>query len=289
MSKTYRIRFFSSFCDSSNCKNVYERLCQTMIMPNYGPDKTIYITDGDDYTHAIIMNTGMPSNLSIPKENVVGLAFEPPEFLINTGEFEKFKEYANAHISKYFIGSTDKLPSPFIEQYSYMWHITPPRTLPEKNKLMSIMVSQKTYAPGHSFRHDLVKEILKTDLNIDIYGRGCKYYSGDSRLKNEFTDNEPYENYHFHICIENFQTKCYTSEKYTNCILWGTTPIYWGAKNIDTVFPEITIALSGDVTTDMELITDIVYNPNNYKKTFSQEVIRPKINLLKNLDEIFSN
>lgn len=289
MPQTYRIRFFSSFCNSSNCKNVYERLCQTDLMSNYGPDKDIYITDQDDYTHAIIMNLDMPLNLTLPKENVVGLAFEPPIFLMQDPSFEKFKEYANAHISKYLIGTKNELLSPFIEQYSYMWHITPPRMLPEKNKLMSIMVSQKTYAPGHSFRHDLVKAILKTNLNIDIYGRGCKYYTGDSRLKNEFTDNEPYENYHFHICIENFQTKCYTSEKYTNCILWGTTPVYWGATNIDTVFPEITIALSGDATADMELITDIVHNPNNYKKIFSQEVIRPKINLLENLDEIFSS
>ena len=55
-STKYRIRIFSAFCDSENCKSVYERLCQTDLMPNYGADKDIYITDGDDYTHAILMN-----------------------------------------------------------------------------------------------------------------------------------------------------------------------------------------------------------------------------------------
>jgi hypothetical protein len=79
MSK-YRIRFFSSFCDSDNCKNVYERLCEVDLLDNYGPDKEIYITTGDDYTHAIIMNTTTPHIIQgIPKENVIGIAFEPPD------------------------------------------------------------------------------------------------------------------------------------------------------------------------------------------------------------------
>lgn len=170
-----------------------------------------------------------------------------------------------------------------------MWHITPPRTLSAKTRPMSIMVSEKSHAPGHLYRHALVREILQSNLNIDIYGRGCRYYSGDSRLKGDFSDNELYEPYDFHICIENFQTECYTSEKYTNCILWETTPIYWGATNIDSVFPNITISLSGNLEKDMKMLSDILINPNNYKKMIKQEEIRPKINLLKNLDNIFSS
>lgn len=268
------------------------------------------IMNDDNYTHAIIMNTAMP-NLTIPKENVIGLAFEPPIFLSRDPAFTDFIHYSMSNISKYFIGSNDGLPANFIEHYSYMWHITPPRTLSRKDKLMSIMVSEKKHAPGHIFRHTLVKEILRSNLNIDIYGRGCRYYTGDSRLKNDFHDNEPYENY---------QTPCYTSEKYTNLVLWGTTPIYWGATNIDAVFPEITINLSGDSMKDINLtpfliqnapppsgavmsvvgdtdralkmrnrcITDIIYHPNKYRTIFSQTEIRPKINILKNLDNIFS-
>jgi hypothetical protein len=107
----------------------------------------------------------------------------------------------------------------------------------------------------------------------------------DARVKGEFTDDEPYERYHFHICIENFSLPDYTSEKYTNSVLWSTTPIYWGAKN--ALFPEHTIRLSGDVTKDMTLLRDILYHPTQYKREFDQENVRSRLNILKNLDKVF--
>ena len=287
MSK-YRIKFYSNFCESENCKNVYERLCQVDLLDNYGPDKDIYITNDDDYTHIIIMNTAMPSDIKVPKQNVVGLAFEPP-INLNISSLSTFVKYAERHISKYFIGSNQGLSADiFIEDYSFMWHITPPRTPIDKNKHMSIMVSEKMYASGHKYRHLLVQSILKTSLPIDIYGRGCRYYHGDDRLKGEFENNEPYESYDFHICIENNQTPSYVSEKYTNSILCGTIPVYWGATNVDSFFPNITISLSGNLEKDMYLLFDIMHNPNKYEKSISQDEIREKMNLLKNLDKLFS-
>jgi len=297
MSK-YRIRIFSSFGDSNNCKEVFEKICETDLMENYGQDKEIYITNDDNYTHVILMNIPMPT-ITVPKSCVVGLAFEPPSFLVNDNwrEFEppnyivnhvfkEFMNYAKDNVSKYFVG-TSVLPAPFVSHYSYMWHVIPPRIIAEKNQMMSIMVSNKLQSVGHQFRHSLVKEILKTNLNIHIYGRGAKFYN-DPRVKGEFKECEPYEKYHFHICIENFQTESYTSEKYTNCVLFGTTPIYWGAKNINSLFPGITIELSGSLETDMQLLHSIMQNPLKYKKHFDQNEIRPKINILKNLDDIFS-
>ena len=281
----YRIRIFSGFGDTSQCKAIFERLCQSDNMPNYGPNKEIYITNDDDYTHAIIMNIAMPT-LTIPKDRVIGLAFEPPALMPQWST--TFMTYAQNHIGRYYIGDASGLPAPFTTGYCYQWHITPPEKPLWKDRLMSIMVSDKTFAPGHQYRHTLVKAILASDLNIDIYGRGCKYYAvnGDPRVKGGFTENEPYERYHFHICIENFSLPDYTSEKYTNSVLWSTTPIYWGATN--ALFPEQTIRLSGDVEKDMALIRDILYKPTQYKREFDQERIRNRLSLLNNLDKIFS-
>ena len=56
----FKIKFYSSFCDSKNCKEVYERLCETDLFDFYGNGKKVEFTTEDDYTHVIIVNTAMP-------------------------------------------------------------------------------------------------------------------------------------------------------------------------------------------------------------------------------------
>ena len=56
----YKIRFFSSFGDEKQVKEVLNRLCETSNMDNYGKDKEIEVTDGNDYSHVFILNTAMP-------------------------------------------------------------------------------------------------------------------------------------------------------------------------------------------------------------------------------------
>ena len=103
----YRIRIFSSFCPSENCKEIYERLCEAYKMDNYGEDKEIFITNGEDYTHVIILNKAMPTIPShIPKKNVIGFAFEPPKFLNIS---EEFIQYAKNNIGKYFISKSNNV------------------------------------------------------------------------------------------------------------------------------------------------------------------------------------
>ena len=296
-----RIKFFSSFCDSLTCKTHYERVCEVGKMTNYtsnssndiNKSKNIFITTGEDYTHAIILNTAMPV-LKIPKENVIGLAFEPPPYLKLTVEFI---QYAQRYIGKYFIGDKRSwtalvyLPDVFKEHYAYMWHIAPLTYIPVKNKLVSIMVSNKKNAPGHKYRHILVGHILRSGMPIDIYGRGANNYQrgrGDSRIKGTFNELEPYESYQFHICIENFQTNAYFSEKITNTLLCGTTPIYWGCKNILAYFPANVITLSGEIGKDMQLLRDILLNPAKYIANIDVDAVKDKLNLLKHVEAIFT-
>lgn len=258
-----RIRFFSSFCDSNIVSLRYEkihRLCHTSSSTTddvevYG--KTYVFTNDEDYTHAVILNIAMPE-LKVPKECVIGLAFEPPYYL---GLTNRFVEYARRNIGRYYIGDTRGLPPPFTEGHGFMWHIIPPlkSEIKEKTKWMSIMISNKIHAPGHRYRHELVKKILETDLPVDIYGRGCGYYKslGDSRFKGEFKEMEPYVNYKYHIAIENFQTPRYFSEKILNSLLCQCKPIYMGCKNIKEYFGEDVIELTGNLDSDLEIIRRI--------------------------------
>ena len=78
------IKFFSSFCDSESPIEAYIRIHELYNDPNF--NKTYKFTSDEAYTHVIIMNTAMPE-LNIPKNNVIGIAVEPPQFLKLTQNF----------------------------------------------------------------------------------------------------------------------------------------------------------------------------------------------------------
>lgn len=279
-----RIRFFSDYCSSEHCKMEHETMCNLYNMDNYGPTKDFYIVCDDKYTHAIIINKATPV-LSIPKENVIGLAYEPTPFLRLSPEFIKYTE---KYISKYLIGDSKNLPHQFVNKYSFMTFNPPPHSKPIKNRPMSIMVSQKYFAPGHIYRHRLVEAILRSDLDIDIYGRGCYLHDkNDPRIKGIFSKDEPYERYNFHICIENYILDEYTSEKYINTIIFDATPIYLGCNN--PLFPEYTIKLYGNIQDDIKLLRQIIENQAQYKQNIDQDIVLHRLNIINHFDDLFSN
>lgn len=284
-----KIRIFSSFCEEEHCNQTYKLVCDLDNDPLFN-NAYCFVTN-EEYTHAIILNTAMPL-LTIPKENVIGLAFEPLQFLYINRLFIK---YAVQYIGCYYIGQTTvDLPDLFKEHYGYMWHTTPllkNEMPPVKTKLMSIVISMKLMTEGHKYRHLLCDNIVKLKLPIDIYGTGCEYYNflNDTRIKGEFNDKEPFMDYLFHISIENTKTPHYFSEKITNSLLCQTIPIYWGCANIDSYFPNNVINLSGDINNDIKLLQSICSNPKLYKKKINVEKIKKKLsitNLIKKINWI---
>ena len=276
------VKIFCPFASSEQCKEIYERINYSSEFDFYGKDKKVYITSDNDYTHAIIINTIMPY-LTIPKKNVIGLAFEPIKFLNLTNEF---KEYAKKHIGKYLIGDKIGLSKPFTEHFAYMWHSRPPKEITNKEKVMSIVVSTKRFAPGHIYRHELIEEIIKHKLPIDIYGHGSSNYSYPS-VKGKFEDIEPYENYLFSICIENFNSNHYFSEKIITPLLHNCMPIYNGCNNIDKYFNDI-IKLTGVLDEDILNLKTILNDPYKYYKTTYNKKNIKTVNLIENIETLFS-
>lgn len=215
-----------------------------------------------DYTHAIILNTYMPPKLNIPKENIIGLAWEPLEFLNIT---PNWLNYVKENIGTYFIGG---LRSDFPENmklgYSFMCH---PRRRDlyfenikqDKTKLCAIIFSKKYMLYGHKYRMKIVEQILNSNLPIDIYGRGCSLIKKkDSRIKGEFKSMEDLKDYKYLISIENSQYDSYISEKFMNCIYYNIIPIYWGG-NVEKYFGnECCFKLSGNIINDMDMIKQIL-------------------------------
>jgi hypothetical protein len=259
---TIKVRFFGDFGDINS--KVFE------LMYNRS-DKDIEFVNDNSYTHVVIINKAMPNISHIPIENVIGVAAEPNEFL---GLNDTFIEYAKNNISRYFIGSKNDLPAPFEEHYlfpSHNWANTKFLSYEEKPKLMSLMISQKAFLPGHVYRYALAEKIITQDIPVDILGRGAdilKHYYPDSKhIKSAFQlDSELYKDYKYSIVIENTTSNTYSSEKLNNAYVYNTIPIYIGANQVEEMIGKnCCIKLSGDLNQDVELIKNIALNPDKYK------------------------
>ena len=219
----------------------------------------------ESFTHVILLNSPMPNLKNIPKKNVIGFSFEP---LINLKNFNflEFVKFAGQHISCYYIGNPKILPKPFTGGFCYQHSIPFLKEEPKKTKLMSIIFSKKKFYNGHKYRHLLVNMILKTNLPIDIYGRGCSLLrTNDNRIKGEFEDNTlPIKDYKFHIAIENTREPHYISEKLLNPLLTNTKPLYLGCLNVKKYFPGKTISLTGNIRLDMFVLKKVCDNPDKY-------------------------
>lgn len=93
-----------------------------------------------------------------------------------------------------------------------------------KNKLISLIASEKRITRGHIFRHKLAEQYKD---KIDLFGRQYKHIE---------TKDEALKPYMFSFCIENDQYDLYYTEKLTDAIACGTVPIYWGSEKIKTIF-----------------------------------------------------
>jgi hypothetical protein len=290
-----KIIFYSDFLDSENLKTIfYDVFCKGK---NNYLDKIEFTSNEKEATHAIVLNKTI-CPIKLPKNNILGLAFEPSEVL---NFDEKYINYVKDNFNMYLIGDDNPIVSPslisdkpiilsdykynFKNYYSFMW-TTKNRDKYfenhkyEKKHIMSIILSKKNTLPGHIYRKELTLKILSSNLNIHIYGRGSEdlnkkniildnrkkiIIKKDKRIKGSFIDfdNIPYEEYYYTIAIENTQHDSYISEKFTQAISCNTIPIYWGGKKVDNYFGEkCCYKLTGDIEKDFKMIEDIY---NNYK------------------------
>jgi hypothetical protein len=297
-SKYIRVKIISDYCIPEHCKKEYERSCVAQTITYYGKTKKIYFTTSETYTHAILLNCPIVPNLQVDKNNVVGFAQEPHDTPFLRIHQNNFIDYAVKNIGKYFIGTVDKFPTPtFVGHHGFLFYETP-KTIPfrpQKPKLMSIMVSHKSYTPGHQYRHILTQYILKNNLPIDIWGNGADFYKqqfpNNKNIKGGFKFMEEMcKDYLFTIAIENTSHDHYFTEKIINPFINNTIPIYWGCRKVEDYFPKHTIPLLGNVTKDVAIINNILNDPNKYLQEYKidQEMVLNKVNLVKNIERIFN-
>lgn len=105
---------------------------------------------------------------------------------------------------------------------------------PRKEKLISVITSDKAFTQGHLDRIRFVEKLkLYYGDSIDVFGRGV----------NGFEDKwDVLAKYKYHIVIENSSEPYYWTEKISDCFLAETYPFYFGCTNLEDYFPSESFA-----------------------------------------------
>lgn len=102
-------------------------------------------------------------------------------------------------------------------------------TMPDKTRDISWITSNKSLFPGHKERLEFLEFIQKSDLDIDIYGKGIR------PIDDKWDGQAPCK---YSLVIENHVGTDHWTEKIADSYLTWSLPIYYGCPNIDKFFPE---------------------------------------------------
>jgi len=229
-----------------------------------------FVGDTNDYTHMIFLN--VPNEeINVPPENVLVFLWEPYE-LLDMNKLHTIKHKIGClvvHNTVDWWRNGGKV-KPYI---SFIGPGTLDSLSPQKTHKMSILASSKASLPGHQLRHGVIKRILDSTLNIDIFGEGIQkiFTSSDPRIKGTISDAyDAMLDYKYTIVIENSKYDYYVTEKYFNAIVCASVPIYWGARAITSIFgnaPHIELPETTDADIVFAAIEDI-YHKEPKRDTF---------------------
>ena len=245
-------------------------------------DNKYQLTYKDDYDILIIFNSYNYRFIKINKNRVFGFIQEPgwkeyfdrnlPEYC-NKVFFHKPEIFTNNNVIKCISILQHHLWNK-LERCEIQWKPDNTKNILNskfvKTKKLSIIIRNFDSHEMYKHRQKLVKDILDSDLDIDIYG--AYWNISDNRYKGYLNNKiDGLKDYEYSICLENCNEDSYITEKFTDCILCDTKPIYYGAKDINTYYPNSCIYL--DITQDklVEKIkniinTDIQLDMNNKYK-----------------------
>ncbi|WP_052496642.1 glycosyltransferase family 10 domain-containing protein [Pedobacter lusitanus] len=231
-----KIKFFSNYEVSENLLKRFKA--------NYSiNDGLLDFTTADDYNFAVVFNrTSEPIRsgagiITVIQEPSWSPAHQDTSFLTNS-------DYIFIHDKELFERTHQlKLGGKVIESPALMFYhdhvdhsFYKDAAKAVKEKKLSIIVSGLySSQANYQKRIEVLIRILESDLDIDIYGRGLsiedRRYKGELQYKYEGL--LPYE---YSIAIENSNEKNYITEKFVDCVLCNTIPIYNGAPNLAEVY-----------------------------------------------------
>ena len=116
-------------------------------------------------------------------------------------------------------------------------YFTENRYPPVKNKLVSMIASDKVLCEAHEYRQEMIKRYSLLFPMLDHFGRGY----------NEIADKaDGLKDYYFSIATENATYSNMSTENLTDCFMTGTIHIYYGIDNIGDFFNRDGIIIMDD-------------------------------------------
>lgn len=174
-----------------------------------------------------------PPNQEIPPLDQNGerwlLTQEPPikTYKWHQKAFPYFDRIFTQHINserKNMVNIQTCLPWHISHNYDDLSVLSPGK----KTDTISSITSNLYQLEGHKIRWDFLQYLLKTNLSLELYGKGFRF------LPDKFDGLYPFK---YSIAIENSFFPDYWTEKIADCFLSWTMPIYAGCPNITQYFP----------------------------------------------------
>lgn len=281
-----KVKFFSDYEQSENLLRRFKA--------NYDVyDDSIEFTIADDYDFAVAFNRlDEPLRpgaklITVVQEPSFAESFQSRSSLVNSDYLlihdpELFSRYWKVNLGGKVIESPSFMF--YHDRVEHSFYVGSEDV--KKDKKLSIIVSSHQFPWGNYHKRlNLLSKILKSDLDIDIYGRGL--HIPDDRFKGELEYKHagllPYE---YSIAIENTNEKNYITEKFVDCVLCNTVPIYNGAPNIAQVYDERYFKkLDLDSPDIINTLKEIISEPGP-GTIVNKEIYQNKFNLFSKLKEI---
>lgn len=274
-------------CGWDTCENITQRLADQFLTPEF-VDK-FELVYGDDY-EVIVFNNYITED---PKKNTKSIIFfhEPTwsgnhqknfnyPFDLTILGFDrdnysivgnKFKESC----SKMFYGGR----GPWTEGHNFWTYRNLTSLSFKKTSNISSTVSNLgmdgNFGPQgclYEDRVNLLTELVEQVEYVDFYGWTGKKENIKGQVKEK---KQGLVNYMFSLSIENSNEKNYISEKFFDCILTDTVPVYYGCNNIQDLIPE-NCYIKLDNITDVTYVKECLRYINDNAKTL-YEKMKPEL------------
>jgi hypothetical protein len=259
----------------------------------------IFNADNKAYDYLVIFDDlHAPIKLRCNPENTIHLAVEPPTVLRYPESFLRQFAWAVSQDKRI------KHPGVIYGQPGLTWFIgwqpgsgdtkttISFKSLEDlfdfpKTKLISVIASNKAFTPDHAKRLSFAMKLKEHyGDKIDFYGRG--FNKMDDKL-------EALRDYRFNVVLENSSVEDYFSEKFTDCVIAGTYPIYYGCPNLESYFPSSSFVRIdvNDFSKSVEVIDNAlaegldIINRENLR--LARDLAMNKYNLFPMLVELIMN